>query len=84
MMLLPDYLIYMNAVTAIDVLFKLAITLGQFVALTLIAMIPIYISTLHLKMKRLNEENINLLDGMHEGLLILSKTTSSLRESIKD
>ena len=84
MVLLPDYLIYMNAVTAIDVLFKLAITLGQFVALTLIAMIPIYISTLHLKMKRLNEENINLLDGMHEGLLILSKTTSSLRESIKD
>ena len=84
MMLLPDYLIYMNAVTAIDVLFKLAITLGQFVVVTLIAMIPIYISTLHLKMKRLNEENINLLDGMHEGLLILSKTTSSLRESIKD
>ena len=83
-MLLPDYLIYMKAVTAINVLLKIALALGQFLTMTMVAMIPLYISTLHLKMKRLNAENINLLDGMHEGLLILSKTTSSLRESIKD
>ena len=84
MMLLPDYLIYTKAVTANEVLLKLALTLGQFLILTMIAMISLYISTLHQRLKRLNAENINLLDGMHEGLLILSKTTSSLRAAAKD
>ena len=50
----------------------------------MVAMIPLYISTLHQKLKRLNAENINLLDGMHEGLLILTKTNTSVQEAIKD
>ena len=82
-MLLPDYLIYAKEATVIEILLKLALTVGQFLILSMISMISLYISTLHQKLKRLNEENINLLDGMHEGLLILSKTTSSLREAIK-
>ena len=83
-MLLPDYLIYEKAVTANGIFIIIALTLGQFVILSLVAMIPLYISTLHQKLKRLNAENINLLDGMHEGLLILTKTTSYVHEAIKD
>ena len=83
-MLLPDYLIYENTVTADKLFIKLALSLGQFVILSMVAMIPLYISTLHQKLKRLNAENINLLDGMHEGLLILTKTNTSVQEAIKD
>ena len=43
------------------------------VILACIAIIILYISILHGKMKTQNDENIKLLDGMHEGLLILSK-----------
>ena len=32
-----------------------------------------YISHLHKKLATTNVENVKLLDGMHEGLLILSK-----------
>ena len=39
-------------------------------------MLILYISELHNRMNILNESNIKLLDGMHEGLLILSKTTN--------
>ena len=67
-----------------SIFFELVITLAQIVVLSMVAMVPVYISTLHQKLKRLNAENINLLDGMHEGLLILTKTTSSLSEAIKD
>ena len=81
MMLLPAYLIYTKEVTVNAFVFSLALALGQFLILSMIAMIPSNISTLHRKLKRLNEENINLLDGMHEGLLILS---NPLREATKD
>ena len=37
------------------------------------AMAIIYISNLHTKLTTTNVENVKLLDGMHEGLLILSK-----------
>ena len=40
----------------------------------LFSQIILYISTLHNKIKGYNEENIKLLDGMHEGLCILKKT----------
>lgn len=40
---------------------------------TCFVLIAIYISKLHLNLNSKNEENVKLLDGMHEGLLILSK-----------
>ena len=43
------------------------------VILACIAIIILYISILHGKMKTQNDENIKLLDGMHEGLLILQE-----------
>lgn len=39
----------------------------------LVAAVIFYISKLHLKLASINIENVKLLDGMHEGLLIISK-----------
>ena len=40
----------------------------------MLAMIFLFIAKLQTRLKSFNIENIELLDGMHEGLLILSKT----------
>ena len=81
MMLLPEFLIYSKSVTANAIFLKLALTLGNFLIISMVAMISHYISSLHQRLKRVNAENISLLNGMHEGLLILS---SSLNEKVKD
>jgi hypothetical protein len=41
--------------------------------MTVLSMIFVYIFKLHKDMHTTNTENVRLLDGMHEGLLILSK-----------
>ena len=51
----------------------LMIAIIVFLSISTISMIMLYISELHLKMKIMNIENAKLLDGMHEGVLILSK-----------
>ena len=43
-------------------------------ALSIIAMILVYIDILQLKLMDHNVQNSKLLDGMHEGLLILSQS----------
>ena len=43
------------------------------VMISVVGIILLYISQLHRKMKTQNDENVKLLDGMHEGLIILSK-----------
>ena len=47
---------------------------GLFFVITIIAMIILYISSLHDRMNINNIANIKLLDSMHEGLLIRSKS----------
>ena len=47
-----------------------------FFALALAGIIIIYISQLHAQLKFSNEENVKLLDGMHEGLLIFNRLSS--------
>ena len=48
-------------------------TIFTFSSITLVAMMIRKISELNVKMKNNLVENMKLLDGMHEGLLILSK-----------
>ena len=69
--------LYMVKLTVPIILLKLALVFGVFVLNSLLAIIVIYISSMHTRMKIFNLENIKLLDGMHEGLLILSKSTSA-------
>ena len=52
---------------------KLFMVIGVFVLNSMIASVIIYIASLHDRLKVFNEQNIKLLDGMHEGLLILAK-----------
>ena len=69
--LIPQYLIFKESFTFLIIFRKLAIALGQFCILSIFAMIFQYISNLHQRMKIVNLENVKLLDGMHEGLIIL-------------
>ena len=64
--------------TAISVLLShLIYSLVYVVFCTLLSATLIYISKLHNKLDTVNVENVKLLDGMHEGLLIISKKEMS-------
>ena len=68
--------IYMQEISATFVGEIIMCVLLIFMFTTVFAMIILYISTLHVRIKAFNVENIKLLDGMHESLLILSKTNN--------
>ena len=56
-----------------DLIVLVLVVIVYFIICSLTAMIISYIQELGLKLKNTNEENVKLLDNMHEGLLILSK-----------
>ena len=58
--------------------FTLMIVLIYFIVTTILSMVFVYISELHTEMHTTNRENVKLLDGMHEGLLILSKSNQKV------
>ena len=51
-----------------------SILVCSFLACLSSAMVPVYISELHAKMQSCLDSSVKLLNGMHEGLLILSNT----------
>ena len=65
-------MLFNEQVTTASIAFKLAVSVAVFFVCSLFAMIIIYVETLQLRLKDHNVQNIKLLDGMHEGLLILS------------
>ena len=68
----------MYNMTTISVLVShLIYSLGYIFFCTLMSATLIYISKLHNKLDTVNVENVKLLDGMHEGLLIISKKEKS-------
>ena len=78
-LLLPQYIIYKDPATFEAIFLKLAICCAQFFCLSMFAMLIFYIAMLHRRMKTFNVENVKLLDGMHEGLLIVHKSTTSMQ-----
>ena len=56
------------------VVIKLAMVVGAFVINALLSMMLLYIQSFHSRIKSLAKENTKLLDAMHEGLLILTKS----------
>ena len=60
--------------TAIAAGITLMYSIFVFLMCSLITMVVLYISELQYKMNTMNIENAKLLDGMHEGLLILTKS----------
>ena len=78
---IPQYLIYNEPATPYAIFSKFALAMGLFFTLTMLAMVIDYIYSLHVRMKKFNVENVKLLDGMHEGLLIIDKTPSTSLKS---
>ena len=65
--------VYMEEISLGVAFLKISIVIGVFMVNSLLAMLLLYIAKLHKRMNLCTVENIKLLDGMHEGLLILSK-----------
>ena len=70
-------LVETKSLTLQSIVLKISQIIGVFALNTLFAALIQYITTLHDRLKTMNFENIRLLDGMHEGLLILTKTKST-------
>ena len=74
---------FMQEMTMSSLILKTSFVLTAFLTNVLFASALIYISTLQKKMKSINKQNLRLLDGMHEGLLIVSKAQeNSSREAL--
>ena len=67
-------IIYMEEITVASTMIKVLYVFGIFTITSGLSMTLLYISQLHNTMKTVNIENVKLLDGMHEGLLILLKS----------
>ena len=72
-MFVPPTIVYLQPVTVGFVSISVLVITMFFLATTLVAMVIIYISQLHAQLEFSNEENVKLLDGMHEGLLIFNR-----------
>ena len=73
----PPVLLYLRSVTISFIFINILTILVLFVATTLCGMVIIYITQLHAQLEFSNKENVKLLDGMHEGLLIFNTGDSS-------
>ena len=58
---------------------KLFDTFYCFVVLTILSMLVTYNAMIRGKMSKLIVENLNLLDKMHEGLVVLSESDKSIQ-----
>lgn len=72
-------IIYSEVWTLGLVVGKVFLTIYCFAILTIFAMLFTYIAHIRGRMVRLIVENVNLLDKMHEGLIVLSQTDLSIR-----
>ena len=73
MFFVPHTLVYGNSFTMIRVMEAIYLSLLYLFLTSLIAIIIRQISQLHMKLRTQNEQNARLLNGMHEGLIIVSK-----------
>ena len=67
--------VYEVEMTPSLVIVKMVYIIGVFIFNSGISMLLLYISQLHNRINKFSIQNIKLLDGMHEGLLILSKAS---------
>lgn len=69
--------IYEEEVTVVWVTMKMILLLLFLAFLMLFALSMAYISQFQTRLKTMNSSNVRMLDGMHEGVLILSKEHQS-------
>ena len=58
-------------------------TFFTFVIMTIMMMLVTYVTMLEVKMGRVLSEHLNLFDGMHEGLIVLSQTDFNIQFASK-
>ena len=66
-------LYYDKQLTIFSICFKICLSMAMLALFSIYAMIATYISQIHHKMNMLMAENLNLLDQMNEGLIVISK-----------
>ena len=77
------FVAYKRPYILIEIFFNLGLVLGYFFLQIIIGMIIVHISKIHSSLFLANEENVKLLNGMHEGVLILSYEDQSVMFSNK-
>ena len=69
--------VYEEEMTIYSIIGKVLYAFVTFLVNSMVTMISFYITQMHTRMNTANKENTKLLDGMHEGLLILTKTDNN-------
>ena len=69
-----DIFAYNRELTAAKILLFLVVIIFFFFGTIVCTSVIVHISNVHEKLRLTNEENMKLLNGMHEGILILAKT----------
>ena len=77
-MFIINPIIFYQTLTFGTIISKVSLTVALFALCMTLAIMLEYIGGLHRRMKIKNTENVRLLDGMHEGLLIVSKTQKDI------
>ena len=78
-----ETLLFKEEITASYIFARLMTTFFLLVFLMALAMMIKYMEILQMRLQELNIGNTKLLDGMHEGLLILSQSTNQVLFSNK-
>lgn len=76
----PETFVYMKTISEVQIFVNFLITMMFFAGATMIAMVLIYISRLHCQLEQTNEQNVSLLNGMHEGVLIFKQNEAKVSE----
>lgn len=70
--------LYQEELTAGTIYFKLMNVSGMVVFVIVFSALTTYISRIESKLKKLMLQNLGLLDGMHEGIIVLTDDEKSL------
>ena len=73
-----DLYAYKRDITAGQVLVLLIFTMIYLIGCTGLSSVIVHMSNVHAKLYYINEENTKLLNGMHEGILIVSKKAAGI------
>ena len=68
-----DMAAYNRVISASTIVLSVAIVFGFLITQTICGMVIVHVSQVHEKLHYTNEENMKLLNGMHEGVLILKQ-----------
>lgn len=66
-----QHIVYLRPLGGKDIVGNLFMIVGSLAGSTLYSTVPIYVNMLHKTLRLANQSQVKLLNGMHEGLMIL-------------